>query len=116
MPTVSMEKVTRALYVADSEYLENRGETVSYSFARFRNAMLSNDVFSDIRAIRSRWDVLKAKGIITEVGPEYNKALFDVKAFNKAYGYHICTVIPSAGCAHARTHTNDTPVKSDVIE
>lgn len=111
MPTVSMERVTTAIFVADSDILEHHGEVVSYSFARFKNAMLSQGVFYDLRAIKSRWDALKAKRVITEVGPAYSKALFNVPTFNKEFGYRIDTAIPSTACTHTHTHMNDSSVK-----
>ena len=111
MPTVSMERVTTAIFVVDSDVLEHHGEVVSYSFARFKNTMLSQDVFSDVRAIKGRWDILKAKRIITEVGQPYTKALFNVVTFNKEFGYHIDPSIPSTTCARTHAHTNDSSVK-----
>lgn len=110
MPTVSHKRVAEAIRMCD---IENQGERVSFPFSEFRDVLLMNDVFVDIRAIRTRWTVFVSKGIIIEVGGHFGKALLDIPAFNEAFGYHIDTRMHT----HTHTHTYaSSSVKSEGSE
>lgn len=109
MPKVDNKRVADAIRCCD---IENQGEQVSFPFSTFRDAMLMNDIFVDIRAIRIRWSIFVSKGIITEVGGHYNKGLLNVPEFNREFGYYIDTTIRT----HTRTHTHINDVKTEAEE
>ena len=106
-----MEKVGRAISY-DAEEIEGRGELVSYSFKQFSQTLFRNDICSDVRTIRNKWDVLVAKGILIEVrGKHYELALFDISRFNDEF--HTA-LNPEIQHTHTHTHTNAKIVEGEI--
>lgn len=86
-----LQKVAQAIIRHDGEDLANAGAEVPYDFARFRSAMLADELFFDTRAIRARWDALIAKGILKPHGRPYTRATMNINELNYAFKFTIPT-------------------------
>ncbi len=101
---VKTDQVAMAIICYSLEELQKtkdrRDLQTVYSFDEFKSALLSEELLIDIRSIRMRWDSLKAKGVISEIGTPYDKALLYVSALERVARYTVPTMH-----AHTRTRT-----------
>ena len=106
IPMVAVYKAILKNYgevIADFEAI-GRSE-VTFSFNAFADSIYSEDLLSDLRTIRAKWQMAVAQGVLTEIKPFYSATL------------HIPALRLKAGvvraCAHTDTHTIINAVKED---
>ena len=69
------------------DIVKERGLAVeSFPYKSFEACMRASDLFVDSRSIKTRWDVLVAKGIVEEIGDSrYRKALIHLDRMGLQY-------------------------------
>lgn len=87
MQKVTADAILREIY--DSRYevfadlmAHNGWNLVEYDFTKFRADMLRRELLSDIKTIKTKWDMLAAQGVIKPYGKRiYDKAELNLWAF-----------------------------------
>ena len=103
MSKMRNEDVAKAILLSD---IDNKGEEIPFSFERFKNILLANDLCVDVRTMKARWDVFLSKGIIRQIGAtSYCKGVLDIREFCDEFGF---TVDTSVATQNTHTHTCDT--------
>ncbi len=87
MQKITSETILREIYEHRVEMFadamaHHRWNLVEYDFTRFRADMLRHELLSDIKTIKTKWDMLSAQGVIRPYGRKnYDKAELNLWAF-----------------------------------
>lgn len=88
---VKTEDLARAIISYSLEELQKnkswRYSQIPYSFNDFKKAVLSRELILDPRTIRAKWDLIVAKGIVSEIGG--GKALLSIPALERTAGIAV---------------------------
>lgn len=88
MQKVTSDAILRAIYDLRYEMFADimankRWNRVEYSFEQFRTDMLGSELLSDSKTIKTKWDMLAAKGVIKPYGrTKYGNAELNLWAFS----------------------------------
>lgn len=83
MQKVSFEEIMREIYSSRAEAFaiimaKKSWNVVSYDFGKFKDDMLRNELLSDPKTIRTKWDLLVVKGVVRP----YGKKNYDAAEIN----------------------------------
>lgn len=88
MQKVTSETILREIYESRYEAFasvmaHNHWNLIEYDFSKFRADMLRRELLSDIKTIKTKWDMLAAQGVIRPYGERnYDKAELNLWAFH----------------------------------
>ena len=92
MRKITHNEVMREIWNNSSEFFisemaVHKWNSVKYTFARFKDNMMRNELIVDERTMKLKWDLLQAKGIIKEVGKSgYKDSILNIWAFSNIMG------------------------------